>query len=238
MTKQNLHIITPIQNQFESAYIKVRELENRVYSDAEVEKLPYSKKQESEWKLRSKSAERFGNYITNNHSNSSLLEVGCGNGWFSYLCAKHTKSVCGVDLNLTELEQASNVFQKNNLHFYYWDIFTDSPFRNNFDLIVLNAVVQYFPDFNSLLNRLKKLLNSKGEIHIIDSPFYAFKDIPSAKLRTEDYYKEMGVLEMSEFYFHHEKESIKGFETHYSPNKVKQVLTGKDSPFGWYSLKN
>jgi hypothetical protein len=52
------------------------------------------------------------------------------------LCSGNVKTVSGVDLNLTELEQASLVFQKENLNFYYWDVFSDSPFENGFDVIV------------------------------------------------------------------------------------------------------
>jgi hypothetical protein len=47
----------------------------------------------------------------------------------------------------------------------------------------------------------------------------------------------MGDPEMSKFYFHHNKEAIKKFETHYKPSKIKQLFKGKDSPFGWYSLQ-
>jgi 2-polyprenyl-3-methyl-5-hydroxy-6-metoxy-1,4-benzoquinol methylase len=178
---KNLHVITPILNEFESAYIKVRDLENRVYSDEEAALLPYSKKQENEWKLRAKSAKRFEDYLAKNHSQSNLLEIGCGNGWFSHLCSNCVKSVSGVDLNKTELEQAASVFQKDNLNFYYWNIFTDSPFENKFDVIVLNAVVQYFESFDKLLLILQSLLNQNGEIHFIDSPFYISEEIPNAK---------------------------------------------------------
>ncbi len=235
---QNLHTISPIQSNFESAYIKVRDLENRVYSDSEVEQLPHSIKQKSEWKLRAKSAKRFENYLTETHSQSNLLEIGCGNGWYSHLCSKHLKSVCGVDLNLTELEQASRVFKKDKLNFYYWNLFTKSPFKKDFDIIVLNAVVQYFPDFNILFSRLKELLNTKGEIHIIDSPFYAAIEIAAAQKRTQDYYAKMAVPEMSNFYFHHDKKELKDFEVLYAPNKFRQILSGKDSPFTWYRFKS
>ncbi len=236
MTKENLHLISEEQVDFESAYIQVRKLENRVYSDEEVKRLPLSLKQSHEWKLRAKSAARFEAYLAKHHPNSSVLEIGCGNGWFANVCAKQVKQVCGVDLNKTELEQASRVFNTEKLDFYYWDIFDESPFRSGFDLIVLNAVVQYFSDFAQLLERLKTLLGKKGEIHLIDSPFYFDEEIPAARQRTRDYYEKMGVPAMSEFYFHHNMEFLSSFETMYKPNKIRQVFQGKDSPFCWYKL--
>ncbi len=230
----NLHIISPIQDNFETNYIKVRDLEDRVYSDPEVASLPYLRKPSIEWKLREKSTNRFYQYLAKNHSKSSLLEIGCGNGWFTNLCSKQVQTACGVDLNNTELEQAARVFQRKNLNFYYWDTFTESPFTNNFDIIVLNGVIQYFPDFELILSRLRDLLKPHGEIHIIDSPFYRSQDILSAQKRTKDNYTTIGVPEMSEFYFHHNVNSIKDFKVLYKPSRIRRLLTGKDSPFGWY----
>lgn len=234
----NFHLISPIQDSFESAYIEVRDKENRVYTDKEVALLPNSTKQANEWRLRKKSAYRFVEYLSKKHSKSTLLEIGSGNGWFTHLCSQQVKHACGVDLNHIELEQAARVFPKENLHFYYWDLFTESPFDSGFDIIVLNAVVQYFSDFDLLLNRLKSLLNPSGEIHFVDSPFYLNSDIVAAQKRTKEYYTKMGVPEMSKYYFHHDLGSVKGFDTLYKPNKVKQLLMGKDSPFCWYRLRS
>lgn len=236
--QHNYHIISTLNSDFEDSYISIRNKENRVYSDKEVAQLPNSTKQANEWNLRKKSAKRFVEYLSKNHSKSTLLEIGSGNGWFTHLCSQQVKHACGVDLNHTELEQAARVFPKENLHFYYWDLFTESPFDFRFDIIVLNAVVQYFPNFNLLLNRLKDLLNPNGEIHFVDSPFYLNNDISAAQQRTKDYYTKMGVPEMSKYYFHHNLNSVKDFDVLYKPNKVKQLLKGKDSPFCWYKLRS
>jgi len=234
--ENGVYIASAVNNDFSDAYIKIREKEQRVYSEEVVKNLPITTKehpQYEEWKLRQKSTNRFTNYLEDNLFNS-LLEIGCGNGWFTHQCSKKVENAIGVDINLQELEQAAKVF--TNTQYLYWDIFEADPFNQQFDIIVLNAVVQYFPDFDKLINRLSSLLNPKGEIHIIDSPFYQADKIEAAKQRTEAYYRSMNVPEMSINYFHHSVDFIKNFEALYTPqtSKIKQLIKGKDIPFGWY----
>lgn len=234
-----LNFISPIDAEFEVAYLKIRRIENRVYTDDEVKLLPASKKQTSEWKLRAKSADRFKRYLAEQHAESLLLEIGCGNGWFTNFCSNQVKKAVGVDINSTELKQATKLFGKEKTQFYYWNLFDKSPFVELFDLIVLNASVQYFEDFKSLVNRLKSLLKKGGEIHIIDSPFYKKTEISSAKERTQAYYAERGASNMAKQYFHHDIKEVADFEELYKGkrSKFQKLFFGKDSPFSWYRLK-
>lgn len=240
MHQDFLHICSPIKAEFEVAYLKVRRLEDRVYSDEEVKNLPYSEKQKEEWKMRAKSAERFRKYLNKKHQNSRLLEIGCGNGWFTNYCAKSVKSAIGVDINSTELKQAAKLFGNSHTQFYYWDLFTDSPFEDKFDIIVLNAAVQYFENFKKLIDQLKTLLKKDGEIHIIDSPFYQSKEIAAAKSRTKTYYSQKGVEHMAKQYFHHDVKVLKQFTLLYKgrKSKLEKLILGKDSPFSWYKTVN
>lgn len=237
--ENGVYLASAVNNNFSAAYLKVREKEQRVYSDAVVKQLPITSKdhpQSKEWKLRQKSTNRFINYLEQNSFNS-LLEIGCGNGWFTHQCALKVKHTVGIDINLQELEQAERVFDKTQ--FVYWDVFETAPFVEQFDVIVLNAVVQYFPNFDKLIDRLKSLLSAEGEIHIIDSPFYLNDKIDAAKERTDTYYKSMNVPEMSLNYHHHSTKNVKDFEQLYTPetSKIKQLIKGKDMPFSWYRKK-
>lgn len=251
--QNGVYIGCPINSSFSDAYLKVRDLEGRVYSDELVSQLPYMPKnhvQYNEWKLRQKSTNRFVDYLSfisinsiqaplrMTAKNASLLEIGCGNGWFTAQCSKYVKNAIGVDINLQELEQGARVFKQPNLHFLYWDIFTETPFTQKFDIIVLNAVVQYFQDFEKLKERLFELLSSNGEIHIIDSPFYQKNEVELAQQRTKDYYSKTGVEEMIGEYHHHTFDAIKDFEVLYQPtnSRIAKLIKGKDMPFGWYRL--
>lgn len=238
---KKVSFISPKNSRFESSYLQIRNIENRIYSNEKVALLPYLDRNDphfKEWKLRAKTLERFLPYLTKRHENSSLLEIGCGNGWFSSRCASVVKSVTAIDVNETELKQAASVFDQDNLSFCYWDIFTPSPSNETFDCIVLNASIQYFPDGKKLIERLKELLSDDGEIHILDSPFYSAEVIKEAKERSDSYYQEQGVEEMSAYYFHHSKTVLENFVLLYSASNhpiIKRIT--RDSPFNWYCYR-
>ena len=200
--KDKIYYLTEKQLDFSEAYVKLREKENRILTNNEVALLPYLKRYE--WPLREKSTERFIRYISSKTKKSlQVLEIGCGNGWFSNKIASFAKKnkIVGLDINIQELKQASHVFQKENLYFAYGNIFKiEETFKEQFDIIVLNGTTQYFPDFKLLLTTLLTFLKSEGEIHIIDSPFYTASEIKNAKERTINYYTNLGFPKMSENY--------------------------------------
>ena len=240
---EGIYFLTQKKHNFSSIYLNVRKKEGRVYSDAMVKHLPYLSKNHihyREWKFRQKSFERFIKYLSKKKNNQKILDLGCGNGWFSNSIATHVPSteVIGLDINEYELKQASRIFYKDNLKFAFADIFElEYPvLENEFDLIVLNASLQYFPDCKALWTVLKTFLKSNGEIHILDSPFYNKEDIQSAKQRTIDYYTKLGFPEMIENYFHHSRQCVKEFEVMYTPANIltKKMLRIDDSPFYWF----
>ncbi|MDN3664295.1 class I SAM-dependent methyltransferase [Algibacter miyuki] len=238
VTKINsVYYFTPENQVFSECYLKVREKERRLFTDAEVEKLPYSKRYE--WPLRVKSTTRFTTYLASKNKALTILDIGCGNGWFSNRIAKVSRenSVIGLDINRDELEQAARVFNSNNLNFVYADIYKVSDiFKMQFDIITMNGAIQYFENFEALIKQLQLFLKPKGEIHIIDSPFYKKNRITNAKERTKAYYTTLGVPKMAKNYHHHNLDNIRNFETLYSPNNklLNKVLNKKDSPFSWY----
>ncbi|MBC8753034.1 class I SAM-dependent methyltransferase [Kordia sp. YSTF-M3] len=234
---QNVYYLTPENPEFSTHYLAVREKENRVLSDAQVRELPYLDLYE--WPFRVKPTERFTNYIASKNSELKILAIGCGNGWFSNKIAEVSEEnqVIGLDVNREELEQAARIFRKKNIQFIYADIFKVSEqFEAQFDIITLNGAIQYFEDFESLMTLLKSYLKPKGEIHIIDSPFYKTDEILSAKERTKTYYTELGVPEMAAHYHAHDLNFVKNFDVLYTykRNIINKILGKKDSPFSWY----
>lgn len=235
--QQNVYYLTPENPEFSEHYLAVREKEDRILTDYEVRQLPYLKRHE--WELREKSTERFIQYISEKNTELDILDIGCGNGWFSNKIAQVSESnnVIGLDVNRDELEQAARIFKSKNLHFVYADIFKISAqFNTKFDIISLNGAVQYFENFDALMTLLQSFLKSKGEIHIIDSPFYNTSDISEAKDRTTEYYTNIGVPKMAFHYFHHDKKLISNFDIlyKYKRNIIHKILGKKDSPFSWY----
>lgn len=238
--KNNVVYITEETNSFSDVYIAVRQKEQRILTDKEVALLPKLKR--NEWEFRVKSTERFINYIDSKKEALNILDVGCGNGWFTNAISNVSEKnkVIGLDVNRNELEQAARVFKRQNLQYVYCDIFKkESSFKQQFDIITLNSCVQYFPDFRTLISTLKMFLKPNGEIHIIDSPFYKASQIAEAKQRTFNYYTKLGFPEMASHYFHHSVDNLDEFEYLYT-NKHKllnKILNRKDSPFPWIRFR-
>jgi trans-aconitate methyltransferase len=126
----------------------------------------------------------------------------------SNLLAQHPeRSVWGLDSQQEELAQAARVFVRPNLHFLSADVEHTPGLPEQigkFDVIVLAASVQYFPDLSRLLAVLRPLLNPGGEVHLLDSAFYADETARlAARQRSADYYARMGTPDMAAHYFHH-----------------------------------
>lgn len=205
----SLTFLSPVQdNQFEDLYLKVRELEGRLYSDEMVSELPKVEPHHSlyhEWQIRKSSADRLIKHIGSRNQSSNLLEIGCGNGWLcNYLYQGLGINCLGIDLNIHELKQAKRVFESDRLKFAYANVFDSSLEEGKYDAIVFEASIQYFGDIPMLLNQVKKLLSPTGKIYIIDSPIYESQHlVKEAKKRSEQYYQRMEVEELSSCYFHH-----------------------------------
>ena len=202
---------------FEELYLKVRAKESRLLPDEIVAKLPdISAKMApnyKEWSARSGSFKRLKKYFAGIRESTTLLDVGCGNGWAAAgLAGNGLLQVSAVDVNEEELRQADRVFQKPNLRFYYGDIFEDIFPPASFDYIILNSSAQYFEDLQTLIGRLLYFLKKDGEIHILDTPFYTDDEWASAKSRTQAYFSSIGCPEMVEHYFHHRLSGLASFK--------------------------
>jgi len=244
--KDGIYFLSEINNGFENIYLRVRENENRIYSTKELEKLPFasdSNQHKQEWDLRAKSFLRLKEYLRTKKEDLNILDLGCGNSWLCGQLLKvfNFKFYC-IDVNLTELKQGRNTFKSERIKFIYADIFNSHIPHATFDIVILNAAVQYFPDIKKLLNRLSNLLNDTGEIHIIDSPFYSRDEVAKAKNRTMDYYQSINFPEMAEYYHHHTLDELLEFNYQilYLPNstsnRLKRLFSFKNSPFPWIRI--
>lgn len=205
----------------ESLYLSIRKKEGRVLSDAQLQLLPDKSPDpalQQEWKWRKRSFKRLTRRIEVLEKAGpsrlfSILDLGCGNGWMAAaLAAGHpNRSVWAADLNREELEQGSRVFRGNNLYFVFGDILQQVFPRENFDLVVMGASVQYFPDLKALLTEIGKVLRPGGYLEILDSPFYPTPVAQAAaRARSATYFSKLGFPEMARYYHHHLMGDIKG----------------------------
>ena len=212
---------------------------------AELPLVPKTHPHFKEWMIRKMSFEKFSSYLQQKNKPLHILDLGCGNGWMSNKMSEINQSlVIGVDLNRYETEQAKRVFQNNNrLTFFAGDLMSDHLFHTEkFDIIVLAASIQYFPDLNRLIKYLLGFLNSNGEIHIVDSPFYSEDNIAKAKESSRQYYSTLNCIEMADYYHHHLWKELSGF--HYNllnrslRNRISlKIFRTKRNYFPWLVIR-
>ncbi len=270
MAPQQVHFLSdPIPFlEKERLYLEVRRREGRVLNDEDVKMLPNASATSpytQEWRWRKRSFLRLKRYLRHKTTQHlRILDLGCGNGWMANRLAENPDwSVIGMDLNVAELTQGARLFGRKNLQFVYADLLQnalleapgiasqhtiDAPglpasgFPGAFDVIVLAASVQYFPNQESLVASLQALLNTGGEIHMIDSHFYPSKAAKAAaRQRTLDYYTTAGVPEMADYYHHHLWPELQqlGAEN-LNKNLLISILqkTGYFAPFPWIRIRH
>ncbi|CAA0100384.1 Arsenite methyltransferase [BD1-7 clade bacterium] len=232
-------------NLFEKHYTSARQSEKRILSDKQVHALPEYPKDgphAKEWQVRQGSTQRFLNYAnTQLTDHKVILDLGCGNGWFSAkLAALPNARVVAMDINMLELMQAKRIFDQQNLYFCFANLLDKPCLSGSFDVIVMNCMVQYFPDFDEIMQVCLDLLAENGEIHIIDSPFYPENSLAGAQQRSESYYKSIDCEAMSDHYFHHSLEALARYQPDYlyDPKQGdQQPCNLPPSPFIWVKIQ-
>lgn len=197
---------------FESLYEKARAAENRILSDDQLLRLPDGTDlwNAHEWLIRAHSADRLLHALAESGMGLRILDVGCGNGWLSALLQRNGHSVLGIDAFTTELEQAARVYP-NGPVFARADLFTSHLPEHSFDVVLFAASIQYFLDPIATIQRAKRLLDTDGEVHVMDSILYRSKAGTRAAVeRSRSYYQGIGVPEMTAHYHAHELIAIRG----------------------------
>ncbi|MCX6199157.1 MAG: methyltransferase domain-containing protein [Bacteroidetes bacterium] len=246
--QNGVYILSPLNPHFEMTYLQTREKEGWLFSNTTVKNLPAVEKGKPNWKMwrmRNNSSTRLCNYLKKKNEPLNILEIGSGNGWFSNAMKRAcpAANVFGLDINLNELKQAAEVFNGENIFWLYANLYETNLPKKYFDVIVLNASLQYFESLQSLLQRLFEILKEDGEIHLLDSPFYAPHEIAGAKKRSEEYFERINSSAMKSYYYHHSWQEVKTYfpQIFYSPNKYwNKFLTTIDiyqSPFHWLVIK-
>lgn len=235
-TKGVIFLTTPKMD-FEMNYTAVRQKENRLLTDDIVKTLPFVKEgpHVQEWRKRVDTLNRMTPFV-NQLDHKTILEIGCGNGWFSNLLVKCNNTVIGLDVGKGELEQAARCFQKDNLHFVCCTDLHLLP-ENEFDCIVFNASLQYFDLSPSWWEMIYKKVKKGGEIHVIDSPFYNDDEVESAKERSKTYFEQLNENQAHSYYFHHSWSALPpSHELLYQPSRWKRLFNKNASPFPWIRI--
>ena len=118
-----------------------------------------------------------------------ILDLGAGNCWLSGRLAERGHDVAAVDL-VTNREDGLGA------HTHYQQGFTlvqsdfdHLPFEENqFDLAVFNAAFHYSVDYERTLKEVCRVLKSRGQVIIVDSPLYRQPDSGEQMVKEREAY--------------------------------------------------
>ena len=117
----------------------------------------------------------FINEISQIHKDTSVLEIGCGEGGNLKSFLNLGSKVTGVDLSEGKIENAKQFFkdhpQKENLTLIAEDIYT-SQSLGQFDLIIMRDVIEHIHDQEKFMSYVKKFLKPDGKFFLAFPPWY------------------------------------------------------------------
>lgn len=237
--ENGVYYATPPKSDFEAVYLQLREKEQRVPADEQVLLLPYVPNDHphaKEWRLRRSTLRKFQRYAVGKDF-KKILDIGCGNGWFTAQLKPFAKEIVGIDVTREELETAARCFANDAISFVCCNDWSLLP-ENYFDCITFNASVQYFSFSPDFWNQLFRLLKPGGEIHFLDSPFYPLSEVAAARKRSENYFRDQHADQAAAYYFHHAWEELpQGFQVLHRSSGWKRAIGWSESPFPWIVLR-
>ena len=152
----------------EALYLEVRRAEGRVLSPEALRKLPRVAADDPharEWRIRAATTDRLIGFLRGRRPHPHILDLGCGPGWMTAILARELEATAvGIDCNRSELERGAEAFGTvEGLELVYGDIFEPVVDPASFDIIIVAAALQYFPDPQALVTRLQELLKHSQE---------------------------------------------------------------------------
>jgi ubiquinone/menaquinone biosynthesis C-methylase UbiE len=184
--------------------------------------LPAHHPHAQEWKRRACTLPIIQKLLQQNNR-QTVLEIGCGNGWFAHQLSNMVSCVEGIDIGKEELEQAARCFKKENLRFVCCSdlsLLKDKAY----DAIIFNASIQYFDLSDSFWANVFQKLSLNGVVIIMDSPIYTDIDSQLAKQRSIQYFENMEEAAATQYYKHITWSTLPPNKLVYKPSKWKHWL--------------
>ena len=107
------------------------------------------------------------NIDKDNISNLNILDLGCGGGLTCEPLARLGANVTGIDFIKKNIEVAKKHSFSSNLNIKYINKDLEKiEFQNKYDVVLLLEVIEHLNDWQSLIKKIKKILNPKGKLII------------------------------------------------------------------------
>ncbi len=113
---------------------------------------------------------RIYKILKNLNPKGSILDLGCGNGFFSHFMATNFQNmtVTGYDGDEKYIKYAKNKYRLSNLSFECVRFENlDKESRPKFDYIIFSEVIEHLPNVNDILVKIKTNLCHKKTIFIV-----------------------------------------------------------------------
>ena len=99
----------------------------------------------------------------------SLLDCGCGSGWFSDLCRERGARVTAMDVALSGVRGARSRYPQAAL-FHVGDVYRLPFGEETFNAVALSEVVEHLEDVNAALSEVFRVLKPGGRV-LISVPY-------------------------------------------------------------------
>lgn len=101
--------------------------------------------------------------------NTTVLDLGCGTGYGSFLLSQTAKEVVGSDIDLLAIKYASVHYRSSNLLFAQMDCRCLGLPNRTFDLVVSFETIEHITKQQQMLSEIQRILTRQG-IVIISTP--------------------------------------------------------------------
>lgn len=111
----------------------------------------------------------------NNIKNKTILDIGCGFGWFEYCFQDKAKKIIAIDIDKKNLLKCKKQINSKNIEFIFGDGLSIPMKENSVDVVVASEVIEHLSKGSEdiFLREIKRVLKKDGVIYLT-TPFESF----------------------------------------------------------------